>query len=307
MGTSQKRIDAVLEAATVRYGRKHCRSVDTIADTAGSLSGDYFLLSAFGPNLDAVNYYVWYNTGASVDPAIAGRTGIEVVIVANDTAAVVATKTKTEIDSHSAFVIKVIDLTNDVLTIENKYMGEPATADGAGTSGFTITNLREGSGMDLGKTSEAIEVSIETQVVEIKSNQTGELVADEIMQGNAATVSLTLIETTAERLQIIMGEGAGDSVTPSLGTKVVGFGESKLFDSLADEAGMLVLHPVRLAASDRSRDMVLWKCAPKPQSINYDGSAPQQLSVEFKGYLDAGKDSKINLIAFGDWHQDLEA
>lgn len=304
---SQKRIEAVLEAATVRYGRKHTRTVDTVADVAGSLGGKYFLLSAFGNNLDALNYYVWFNTGASADPAVAGRTGIEVAILSGDSAATVATKIKTELDSDPTYRVKVIDLTNDVLTIENKYMGEPATADTAGNSGFTVTNTIAGSGMDLGKTSEAIEVSIETQVVEIKSNQTGELVADEIMQGNAATISLTLIETTTERLALIMGEGAGGSLTPGSGTEVVGFGESKLFDSLADEAGMLILHPVRLASSDRSRDVTLWKTAPKPQSINYNGTAPQQLVVEFKGYLDAGKDSKINLIAFGDHDQDLEA
>lgn len=52
----------------------------------------YFTCSSSG--LVPVNYYIWYNKdGGGTDPAVAGKTGIEVEILAADTAAQVATKT----------------------------------------------------------------------------------------------------------------------------------------------------------------------------------------------------------------------
>jgi len=67
---------------------------------ASSLSGgEYFSISS-----STTDYYVWYDiNGASSDPAISGRTGIEVDISAGDTAEVVAAATQAAIDAQADF------------------------------------------------------------------------------------------------------------------------------------------------------------------------------------------------------------
>ena len=110
-----------------------------VTTTAGTLlDGKYFNISS--TNTD---YYVWYNTGASVDPAISGRTGIEVAILVGDTATQVAIATYNKIVVLIADFI-VTRLTN-VLTIRNLdagYAGLPSV----GTSAFTISTMISGKG-----------------------------------------------------------------------------------------------------------------------------------------------------------------
>lgn len=57
-------------------------------DSAGSLGGKYWYV-----NSPTVQYYVWYDTGTSIDPAPAGKVAIQVPIIANDSAINIATKT----------------------------------------------------------------------------------------------------------------------------------------------------------------------------------------------------------------------
>lgn len=110
-----------------------------VTTTAGTLlDGKYFNISS--TNTD---YYVWYNTGASVDPAISGRTGIEVAILVGDNATQVAIATYNKIVVLIADFI-VTRLTN-VLTIRNLdagYAGLPSV----GTSAFTISTVISGKG-----------------------------------------------------------------------------------------------------------------------------------------------------------------
>ena len=67
---------------------------------ASNLSGgEYFSISS-----STTDYYVWYDIdGASSDPAISGRTGIEVDISAGDTAEAVAAATQAAIDAQADF------------------------------------------------------------------------------------------------------------------------------------------------------------------------------------------------------------
>jgi flagellar hook protein FlgE len=63
------------------------------------LNNTYWTLSS-----PTTNYYVWYNVnGAGVDPAIAGRTGIQVNLATNDTATTVATATAAALAGVAAF------------------------------------------------------------------------------------------------------------------------------------------------------------------------------------------------------------
>jgi hypothetical protein len=62
-------------------------TIECSADVSSSLNNTYFLISS-----TTTNYYVWFNVGgAGTDPAIGGRTGIQVAIAVNSSATVVAT------------------------------------------------------------------------------------------------------------------------------------------------------------------------------------------------------------------------
>lgn len=113
----------------------------TVADVAGSLAGKHF---TFNTGLNTKSYYAWYNvSGSGVDPAIAGKTGIEIEIATDDTADDVASATRLKLNQLSDFVISG---TADevVITCITKGITDDATV---GDSGFSVV-IVEGSGED---------------------------------------------------------------------------------------------------------------------------------------------------------------
>lgn len=117
-------------------------SITTVGDSANSLNGTYFLLNA---GEDEREYYIWYSTGAGVDPAIAGKTGIKVNIDTNDSAAEVARKTASVLNAYNFDFI--IDGSSNPILITNTKDGY-TTAATAGDSGFTVTVTEVGQGQD---------------------------------------------------------------------------------------------------------------------------------------------------------------
>lgn len=315
MASSTQRINATLEAANVKWGKQHCRTITCAANTADALDGLYLPINYLTPNLVEVKGYVWFDgAGAGTDPAPSGLTLIGSVSVTggSETATQVAAALKTTLDaavvSGSIKAFKTTTVAAGVATVENNFIGAVSAETDADSTGFTFATLTTGVGVDLGATSEGIELSMEAQSVDIVSNQTGGLISSQVYTGSSASLSMSLLEVTKARFDLLVGEVTGDSVTPSGGTSVTGFGESRLFQSLDQLGGMLILHPIRLASTDYSSDVVFWKSAPKPQSLNFDGTAPQVMAVEFMAYLDLTKNTAINLFAKGDWTQDgLEA
>lgn len=311
MGQSTKRVEAVLEAAKVKWGKTHCRLITLVDNTANVLAGKYLPINYMKPDLTEVLGYVWFDDGVASDPEPSGKVLIGAVsVTSGDTAEEIAPVLKTVLDAElvpttsiKAFISSVV--TGDKLLVENKFIGKITAETDVNSTGFSFQVLIEGNGLDLGATSEGIELAMETQVVDITSNQTGSIIASQIYVGSSATLTLSLLEVTKERFDLLVGQVTGDSLTPMSGTAVTGYGESRLFKSLDDLGGQLILHPIRLPESDYSSDVVFWKSAPKPQSLNFDGTAPQVMAVEFTAYLDLSKNTKINLFAKGDWTQEL--
>ncbi|MBM4285580.1 MAG: flagellar hook protein FlgE [Deltaproteobacteria bacterium] len=105
------------------------------ADVAGSLNSTYWNLSS-----PTTNFYVWYNVGgAGVDPAIAGRTGIQVNIAAGATADQVAAATQAVLDARADFACTAA---GPVLTITNETSGV-AAAPTDGTTGWGAGSFTE--------------------------------------------------------------------------------------------------------------------------------------------------------------------
>jgi len=73
--------------------------IDLVDLLAVNLGGKYFLLSLVGGS--PAEFYVWYNTGASINPSLPGKTGIQVNILTTDTIIQVASKTAAAINTQA--------------------------------------------------------------------------------------------------------------------------------------------------------------------------------------------------------------
>jgi hypothetical protein len=300
---SGSRTGVKLEAARVSWGRRHCREITFIADVSGNQSGKYFDLNAINSSGAEVKYYVLIDNGSAVDPAPAGKTKITVSITNGDSATAIALAAKTAIDLNANF-IATIDADNSAkMCAKNAYVGLITEESSTGATGLTFIVEILGIGGDLGKTSGGISLNLEGQTFEVKADQTAEILLDEIMIGNSATLEMSLIELSLERWKTLIGSVSGNFYEPLSGTELIGFGESKLYKSMLDYSGELVLHPIRLDDADKSEDVIFWLCAPIPSSINYSGTEQQALEISFKAYLDSTKPKEINLFAIGDHTQ----
>ena len=109
-------------------------------DAGTGISAEYFLFST-----TLFDYYVWYDVDAgSVDPAVTGRTGIEVDVSDHDSATSIATDTAAAITA-----VTGVTATSDGSTVHivNDAAGS-VTAPTAGTSPFTVTERVEGTSGD---------------------------------------------------------------------------------------------------------------------------------------------------------------
>ncbi len=150
--TLKNNTTAALRTMLLNYGvnlqlhRIEMGTVETISVTAKldsaafRLNSKYFLI--YSP---VSSYYVWYNTDyTGVDPLIAGKIGIEVNIILDETANNVAQKTLVEINKLQDFICT---RTNAVLSIENRITGD-ATAPNAGDSTFAVSTTQGGTNPD---------------------------------------------------------------------------------------------------------------------------------------------------------------
>ena len=295
MGCKQtKRIEATLEASTVKWGKQACIKVGL----DGVSENDFFNFSGYNPKGELLNYYVWINEGTGSDPEEDG-TPIEVTIDGADTDAIIAGKIAAAVDAIEFFKS---DSEGASLHIENRFIGKVEKGDASAT--FDIEVEVEGALVDLGATSDSIDVDLEVEVFDVQSNQTGGLVLDQILQGVGASLSASFIEVTKEKFDELVGQVTGSTVTPVSGTPVTGFGEERLFQSLLELGGQMILHPIRLPEDDHSNDTVFWKCAPIVNSEGFSGTEARALDIEFNAYLDSSKAKGINLYAKGDWTQE---
>ncbi len=307
MATEQQKF--FFEAADAYFGTPHCRLITTVADSGGSLAGTYFELNGIQPAATASDEYFSEFLGyiyTGTDPALSGRTGLEYTIANDATAEEVAQAIQTAIEGDVTFdALFSVSVSGAVITLENKYEGA-ITAEADGGSGFTFKVANEGLGTFLGRTADAIEVAFTTNAEVVNTNQGAANKEDEIYTGSDVTATLNLVEVTTPLIESIFSAAIGDKVTVG-SADIVGVGEARLFESLAARKGRLYLHPRRLDNNDKSKDLCFVRSAPKPQTLNFDGTALQQLSVQFDGYLDRNVDERYNLYIIGDWDEALNA
>ncbi len=178
------------------------RTVQCVADIAGSLNSKYFYLNS-AKNVN--QYYVWYNVNsAGVDPAVSGKTGIEVPLATGATANTVATTTRNVINQYDEFNTS---LAVPTITITNSTKGICTDSlDGGAPTGFTITTTVQGAGENSTLVSRAGDVSSGSPTITNISSTadleigmyvsgTGIATGSKILSKTATTITLTINAT----------------------------------------------------------------------------------------------------------------
>lgn len=280
-------------------------NITCVADVASSLNSKYFIFY----DQSGAKHYCWIDVGnTGTDPAVSGATGHEVDITANATASGVATAISAVLTAVSGF-----DCTADgaVLTLVETTAGYAKPAhDGVAATGFTFEVNKYGdNALDLGAIDGDITPSKEQTYVDVTSHQTGANKLSEISTGITMNLPLALKETSVTQLRKILATGEGDVLIPdgtgAGATEVYGWGNSNQFKQTIGRARKLVLHPVVLPTSNKSRDVTIWKAFPKINEVTYSGENIHMYNVEFTVYPDYTKDSRAVFCVFGDGSQTL--
>ncbi len=290
-----------LKPTDVFLGLRNKDEVTTVADVAGSLGGTSWHFEKVALDGTVTQYYVWYDSGADIDPAPAGRTGVQVVYTSNDSAEQIATLTETALSSLGGFAVRrsgsVLTLSNGAIAAQN------AAADV--DSGFSFSNLVIGEKTDLGSLDGAPDFSPSFSFVDVKADQLGETLLDQIQNGVNLEVTMSLLEVDQAKWSKIVGDVAGDSFTPGGGSLMVGVGTSKRFNNMKQYSKELVMKPSN--SSDDLENLTIYNAFPDLTSITYSGTELHKMEVTFKAFVDTSKNDKLNLYSYGDSSQDVEA
>lgn len=294
--TRESSTEQTLEAMTWYFGEYHCRSVQFIDDTAGDQAGKSFDLNVINESYVEVKYLAWLDNGVAAAPTpAADQTLLPISLTNGDTAETQATAFETALAS---LPVKV-EVTGDVVEVRNNFVGAITVEVNTNATGLTFAVGKLGFGGRLGQIAQGgATLTIDETVLEIKADETGETVLDELQTGIVATIAMTLAEMTSARWESLVANVSGGIVTIT-SNDIVGYGTDKLYKSKLNYAGYLVGHPVRLPFSDRSADLSMFT-APKMSTINFSGTDIQGAEFEFKAYRDTKVDAKINLVRRGD-------
>ena len=298
MAATSNQSNQVLEAMVWYYGKRQCRRITFVGDTSGSLAAVYWDLNTINEDYSEEQYYIWLDDGStSVDPMLAGKTGIQVVYSQNDDAATIAGLVEAALAAND---VVVTNQGNGVLQIENKFLGAITVEDTADAVVFTFEILSLGKGGELGALAAGgATLSTEQSLETITRDDEGEIPQDLISKGASYTIEMTIAEMTSDNWLRLVGESYGDTHTEG-SDDFVGYGTDKLYQSAFGFAGQLVGHPKRLPNTDRSADVCMWLTPSNMTSINYTGQEAQGASFSFTGLPDRNKPASINIFARGD-------
>lgn len=307
MATQNSVANIVIEPVDLSWGSQHRVLFGTVADVAGSLGGKYFKFST-----PTYKGYVWFNTGASVDPAPAGYDEIaEVAIVSGDSASAVATKAAAAINAVDSTKLVHAKASGANLIVESKAMGVVLEAADDGTSGFSVLTQREGSLLVMGYTDGNLEIGTELGLFDVTAHQTGtELLGQLVTGSTVGPITAVLKETVAARLKQFI-EVYGEAYTPPVGTgptEVSGWGAlagSKQFSNIANLGRKLVLHPTKNDDSDLSGDLAFWNTFPNLTQLLLSGEENRSVTVDFSVFLDESRVNEVSKFVYGDHTQNF--
>lgn len=293
-----------VEPVYMQWSKPQLTKIKTVPDVALSLDGKYFTI------YDALNvgFYVWFNSGATPDPAIAGKTGIEVVLTSDLTADEIATEIVIAINLTTSFVAQKIPGLSGNLYIMTKGYGL-ATVAAANTSGFTVSTPRLGQEMHLGYIDGDVEPGFTEDLLDVTAHQTGTQILQAIRTGrNLDNITVSLKESDVEKIKTFIAVSGGTFTPPGVGSTAVtawGTEDAKMFQPILDDCCRLIFHPVRMAENDLTEDMCFMAAYPLLSGIVFSGENTKMINLEFKILPDGILSEEVRVLLFGDHQQNL--
>ncbi len=293
-----------IEPTYVTWEQQHLTTVAAAA--ASGLNNKYFTIST-----PTAGFYVWFNVNSGgTDPSVSGRTGIEVELATDDTAAEVATAMATAIDAVSGFNSVVSVCNSTLVYIQAAIAGAVTASADAGATSMTITNVRTGARLDVGFIDGDIELGLTENLIDVTAHQTGGQIIGALRSGrNIDNISIAMKESDAAKMKQII-EASGVEYTPDGGTAVSAWGseDAKAFSNILSDCRKLVLHPISKADNNYTEDMCFWRAYPLLTGLMISGENPRMMNVEFKIMPDGILEKEARVFVKGDHTQNfLEA
>jgi len=291
--------NVVINPTNVLWQIEFNHQFDMAGLAAVDLDAKYFLLNSAK---DLVEYYVWFDLDASsVDPAPAGKTGIEVDVATGDSPAVMAAAAVAAIDALGDFDSVVVDSTK--IDVKGAVVGE--VTDSVDVDSNVVVNIcRRGKDLDLGLLEGDVELNVAPSNFDLQSHQTGVTILSKLFQGFETVEATTVLqETTKSNLKEIY-KIYGGAFTPGAGTEVFGGGTGIIGKNMLIDAAVLRFVPVNDLGSELSYEANFMLALPVPDTLTFSGENPRTLSVTWGGFPDLSKDSRVDTILFGDATQD---
>jgi len=284
-----------IEPVKIWFAQQYQACMEILVDGSATFSAKHWTVDG-----DGTNHYFWYNTGASVDPAPAGRTGHVVAILVTDTKAQIVTKTLTAINLVSGLK-GTLDIKNSAKFILKVLSYNVAGASTIGTMTSVLMSqdvLSSGFYHDFGFSDGDLEVTLDQQLVDVNAHQAGAEMIAAIVNGMNVELSVALKEVTEENLARIIDNTTGGTYT--LGPDSFrGYGSAQNSRNVLDFAARLILHPVRLADTVYTSDLCMPLAYPKLDSLLYSGENPQLLNLTFRVFRDEFLPAAIDKVFIG--------
>lgn len=275
--------------------------VSAKADVAGSLAGNYFVVHAPVTN---VKHVYWMSNGVAVAPTVPNATLHAVSYTNNASASDIATAIASAFNAGTLVDGVASGAHVDCIMVDDGFAYEARDAMAAADQvGFKFTLVKYGRiQADLGSTQGDITATIEEQVVEVKSPQTGDYVLAEIRRGVKVSMAFELKSTAESNIRDALAWYGGTFVTDDAASAVIsGYGSANLFKSTEDVATQIILRdPASAAANDASYDFTLHKAKLKLGQLTFSSENEFVLPVEVVGYLDKTKYTGLNMFTYGD-------
>lgn len=165
-----------------------------------------------------------------------------------------------------------------------------------------ITNVRMGAcsvsfdGVDLGHTKGGVEFNYEPDYQEVTVDKYGSTPVEKYLIGEKVTIKCNLAEDTIANLNVAIPQGT----QAGSGNARLTLG-SNAGKAASDDAAQLVLHPLALASSTRTYDVVLYKAyVDSAVTVPYKNDEETVVEVTFVALLDETKSDGNYLGLIGD-------
>lgn len=139
-GSAAEASTGLIGSGTITGAVAEITHITTIAKVGTNLDGKYFLISAGN---GGTNYYVWF--AGATDPAISNRTGVQISLTGDKTAAEVATAIHAALEAISPTAFASVIQTDTTVQYVTCTTAGVCTNASAGNSGFTITTATPGA------------------------------------------------------------------------------------------------------------------------------------------------------------------